>query len=85
MKYQNGLRIYAVIQVKGFEDVEIVVYDLIEYTNKGEEIEAVVGFGFFKETGKLNCIYSLKLPIEYKEVGYVYDHKNRYQLKLERK
>ena len=85
MKYQNGLRIYSVIEVKGFDDVQIVVFDLREYKHDDEIVETLAGFAFFKETGELNCIHELKLPLEYKEVGYVYDKRNPYKLKLERK
>jgi len=77
MKYQNGLRIYGVYRFDKYPDWNILITDLKE----NKVIEWFEGLAFNSEGDFLTGI-SLTLPMDYKEVGYIYIPNSKYKLQL---
>ena len=78
MKYQNGLRVYAVVKFNDYPEWNILITGFEEY----QEGESVTGFAF-NNKGEFETGVNLSLPLEYKEVGYVDSYKkNKSILKL---
>ena len=71
MKYQNGLRAYAVVKFNDYPEWNILITDLEEYPNGAE---SVIGLAF-NSKGEFETLVNLRLPMIYKEIDYLYPYK----------
>jgi len=71
MKYQNGLIVYAIVNFPdNYPEWNILITGFEEY----QEGESVTGLAFNKK-GEFETRVNLALPMEYKEIAYIYPYK----------